>query len=466
MRKLRFLGAAQEVTGSCYLLENAGHHILLDCGIHQGGDGVDRITKEQFKFAPASIDAVVLSHAHLDHSGLLPKLVHEGFKGKIYCTHGTHKLLKILLEDAVHIYLKDLEYENLRRERAGKKPLFPQYTLDDVQTVLNLCCALDYHQAHTFLEKFTLTFYDAGHILGSSIVQLVLNDNHNTKTLVFSGDLGNPDTSLMRNFDFIDNADMVLMESTYGDRDHRCFTETLDEFKAILKQAEQDGGNILIPAFAVGRTQELLFHLGKMYHEGLLDHWHIFLDSPMAKAVTNVYSDCIKQLDKEDVAFITAHQGEDISSFLPNLTISESVEDSAAINNIKKGAIIIAGSGMCTGGRIRHHFKHRLWHTNTHVVFVGFQARGTLGRILVDGVKHVKLFGLPILVKAQIHTLGGFSAHAGQKELLAWAKNFKTQPRFYLVHGEAKTMEKLSEKLAQELGINAEIPAQLSQIMF
>lgn len=466
MRKLRFLGAAQEVTGSCYLLENAGHQILLECGIHQGGDSIDRITKEDFKFVPSQIDAVILSHAHLDHSGLLPKLVHDGFKGVIYCTYGTQSLLKILLEDAVHIYSKDLEYENIRRERAGKKILIPQYTLDDVQTVLRLCQSQDYHQPVSFLQHFKLTFHDAGHILGSSIVELTIKDDNDEQTLVFSGDLGNPDTSLMRNFDFIDNADVVLMESTYGDRNHRCFDETIDEFKAILKEAEADGGNILIPSFAVGRTQELLFHLGKMYHEGLLEHWHVFLDSPMAKAVTDVYSHSIRQLDRADVALIRENHGHDLASFLPNLTISERVEDSAAINQIKKGAIIIAGSGMCTGGRIRHHFKHRLWKANTHIIFVGFQARGTLGRILIDGVKHIKLFGQQIVVKAKIHTLGGFSAHAGQKELLAWASHFKNKPRFYLIHGEAKAMEVLSDALATQARINAEIPAQLSQIHF
>jgi metallo-beta-lactamase family protein len=466
MRKLRFLGAAQEVTGSCYLLENSGYKILLECGIHQGGDAIDRISKEDFKFVPSNIDAVILSHAHLDHSGLLPKLVHDGFKGVIYCTNGTKQLLKILLEDAVHIYLKDIEYENLRRERSGKKALTPQYTLDDVQTVLRLCQGQDYHQPLNFLEFFSLTFHDAGHILGSSIVELAVKDDVDTKTLVFSGDLGNPDTSLMRNFDFVEKADVVLMESTYGNRDHRCFSETIDEFKAILKEAEADGGNILIPSFAVGRTQELLFHLGKMYHEGLLDHWHVFLDSPMAKAVTDVYSNCIRQLDHADVALIREKHGHDLASFLPNLTISESVEDSAAINNIKNGAIIIAGSGMCTGGRIRHHFKHRLWKANTHIVFVGFQARGTLGRILVDGVKRIKLFGQPMIVRAHIHTLGGFSAHAGQKELLAWASHFKPQPRLYLIHGEPKAMEVLSDALAQKHRINAEVPAQLSQILF
>jgi metallo-beta-lactamase family protein len=466
MRKLRFLGAAQEVTGSCYLLENAGKKILLDCGIHQGGDAIERISKEQFKFYPNEIDAVIVSHAHLDHSGLLPKLVHEGYKGPIYCTTGTQHLLKILLEDAVSIYLRDLEHENIRRERAGKKTMSEEYNLDDVTATLRLCQGLDYEKPRTLLENLTLTFHDAGHILGSSIVELQVRDGADEKTLVFSGDLGNPDASLMRPFKLIDKADVVLMESTYGDRNHRCFSETLDEFRAILKQAELDGGNILIPAFAVGRTQELLFHLGQLYHEGLLEHWHVFLDSPMGKAVTDVYSHYIQQLDNDDVALIRAQHGDSLASFLPNLTICESSEESMAINNIKKGAIIIAGSGMCTGGRIRHHFKHRLWLSNTHIIFVGFQANGTLGRILVDGIKHVKMFGQQIIVKAQIHTLGGFSAHAGQRDLLQWAAHFKNQPRFYLVHGEVKTIEILCDALATKHHIQAEIPAQMSTIIF
>lgn len=479
MARLHFLGAAQEVTGSCYLLETHGKKILLDCGLHQGND-VDTHTSRGhtdtgrqggFAFNPAEIDCVVLSHAHLDHSGLLPKLIHEGFRGSIHCTGGTAKILKVLLEDAAHLYLKDLEYDNLRLARAGKRKLKPLYTLDDVETVLHHCRSHSYASPREILPGMTLTFVDAGHILGSSIVELLLTNGPEQKRLVFSGDLGNPDTSLMKNYATLELADVVLLESTYGDRNHRPMQETLDEFCQILKEAEASGGNILIPSFAVGRTQELLFHLGRLYHEGKLDNWHVFLDSPMGHAVTDVYSQCMQHLDKDDVEVMkqSLHNGkkfENLEDFLPNLSITETVEDSMHINHMKSGAIIIAGSGMCTGGRIRHHFKHRLWYKNTHVVFIGYQAEGTLGRLLVNGVKRIKLFNQPISVKATIHTLGGFSAHAGQDDLLEWSSHFTNKPRFYLVHGETKSMEALATALWEKNKISAEIPAPQSIISF
>ena len=477
MAKLHFLGAAQEVTGSCYLLETHGKRILLDCGLHQGGDALERSPKdrahtdvmrqEKFAFNPREIDCVVLSHAHLDHSGLLPKLVHEGYRGPIHCTGGTKQLLKVLLEDSAHIYLKDIEYDNLRLAREGKKKkLQPAYTLDDVAHVLQQCHAHSYKSPREIADGITLTFVDAGHILGSSIVEILINHQQTEKRLVFSGDLGNPDTSLMKHYEYLQLADIVLLESTYGDRDHRLMTATLAEFEQILEQAEQSGGNILIPSFAVGRTQELLFHLGKLYHEGKLKNWHVFLDSPMGHAVTDIYSQCMKHLDNEDVALILQNHGDSLESFLPNLTITENVEDSMRINSVTRGAIIIAGSGMCTGGRIRHHFKHRLWYKNTHVVFIGYQAKGTLGRLLVDGVKKIRLFNQPVSVRAQIHTLGGFSAHAGQSDLLNWASRFQGKPRFFLVHGEPQAMEILGIALWKKYHISAEIPAPQSIIQF
>lgn len=446
--RLTFLGAAREVTGSCHLLEANGLRILLDCGLLQGPDSAKHPVENQFAFNPVSIDALILSHAHLDHSGMLPRLTHEGFNGPIYCTTGTFNLLSIMLMDAFHIYSKDLEYENIRRLRAGKKLLQPAYQERDIKKVIDLCVACDYCQLSPIGNDITLSMHDAGHILGSSIVELRMTRNNNTRTLVFTGDIGNSSTSLMNDPHVLENADIVLMESTYGDRNHRNFDDTMDEFLAILQEAKTEHGNILIPAFSVGRTQELIFQLGKLYHQGKLDNWLVFLDSPMGKAVTDVYSHHLNRLDEADTALLRQHKSKTLSEFLPCLSATETVEDSIAINRIKSGAIIIAGSGMCTGGRIRHHFKHRLWHANTHVVFTGFQAQGTLGRILINKPKTVKLFGQQIAVKAKMHTLGGFSAHADQSQLLAWAEKFRNKPHFYLIHGEDEALNALQKALS------------------
>jgi len=464
---LTFLGAAQEVTGSCYLLEAGDQRILLDCGMHQGGDPVKRLAKEKFAFRARDIDAVVLSHAHLDHSGLLPRLVNRGFDGPIYCTPGTLSLLKILLMDALSLYLKDLEYENKRRDRAGHKRRAEQlYTEEDVQRVLELCRPVEYGDRVAVTDHISLCPHDAGHILGAAIVELTINNGGAERTLVFSGDLGNPETSLMSPPEQLKQADVVLMESTYGDRDHRSMQDTLSEFEGVIKSAEGKGGNILIPSFAVGRAQELLFELGRMYHRGKLDNWTVFLDSPMASAVTSLYNYYVDILDPRDVALMEENGGCSLTRFLPILNVTDDVVSSRAINDVEKGAIIIAGSGMCTGGRIVHHFKHRLWNPRNHVLIVGYQARGTLGRLLVDGIDRIKLFGQSIAVKAQIHTLGGFSAHAGQKELLQWAAAFEDEPRFYLVHGEADAIDILRRRMQDENGIRAEVPALGDRIEF
>lgn len=465
MNSVQFLGATREVTGSCFLLKAGDRRILLDCGMHQGGDNVERLAKECFDFDPRRVDAVVLSHAHLDHSGLLPRLFNCGFDGPIYCTEGTHRLLKILLQDSANIYFRDLEYENKVRRRSGKRPLPALYSEKDVARVLRACKPVAYHQARDIMPWLGLRFMDAGHILGSAIVELRVTDDNGEHVLVFSGDLGNPETSLMPPADRVQRADVVLLESTYGSRNHRPMAETLEELRQVIAKAEQDGGNILIPAFAVGRTQELLFHLGQLYHQGLLDHWRVFLDSPMGEAVTAIYADCAEHLDSADVATIREVSKGNLKDFLPNLTITQSAEESMAINDVRSGAIIIAGSGMCTGGRIRHHFKHRLWQENNHLVFAGFQARGTLGRILVDGARKVKMFGGWIAVRAQVHTLGGFSAHAGQSDLLDWARGFAGKPQFFLVHGELESMEVLQQALAKE-GITAAIPKKMQTIEF
>lgn len=459
MATITFFGAAQQVTGSCHMVESkALGRILLDCGMRQGRDDVETTDEEHFGFDPAGIDALVLSHAHIDHSGLIPLLVSQGFKGPIYCTRATCRLLKVMLEDAVGIYEKDLEYENLRRMRRGDKPLKPAYTRNDVQKALNLCEAIRYRECLP-IPGGSLCFHDAGHILGSAIVELKFTEQGKEKTLVFSGDLGKRGSVLMNDPATLKEADIVLMEGTYGNRNHRSTQASLVELEAILQETWDAKGNVMIPAFAVGRTQELLFHLGTMAAEGRLDNWQVFVDSPMATAVTALYEGCMEILDPEDVAKMKQAYGPSLKKYLPNLHFTSSVEESMAINRIKHGAIIIAGSGMCTGGRIRHHFKQGIWNQRNTLIFVGFQARGTLGRVLVDGAKKISLFGSEFAVRARIETINGFSAHAGQSDLTDWIGAFENDPRVVLVHGENDTLETFAAHLRKELGIKAHIPA-------
>ncbi|MFL0797477.1 MAG: MBL fold metallo-hydrolase [Cellvibrionaceae bacterium] len=471
MAKLTFYGAAQEVTGSCYLLESpALGRLLLECGMHQGGDAVDRVGREQFEFKPNTIDGVIISHAHLDHSGMLPKLVHQGFTGPIYCTDATAELLEIMLDDAVGLYERDLERENLRRERSGRKLIKPEYERADVDKVLNQLETSPYNQSTGIGQQAQVCFHDAGHILGSAIVELTLTEKEKeqeqTKTLVFSGDLGNDDAVLMKDATTLQQADVVLMEGTYGNRNHRSIDNSAQQLENILAKTWQRGGNVMIPAFAVGRTQEILFHLGCLYHQGKLDNWQVFLDSPMAIEVTQVYNRWLSLLDSKDTQYIDQQKLSSLEAFLPVLHTTASTDESMAINRISKGAIIIAGSGMCTGGRIRHHFKHRIWQENNTVIFVGFQAKGTLGRMLIDGVKKYKMFGDDFFVRAQIETIGGLSAHAGQKELIAWVSHFTNKPRLFLIHGEVSALETLATKLLQEKSISAEIPHRGHRITF
>ena len=454
--KLTSLGGVREVTGSKHLLETGGKKVLLDCGMHQGGDSITRLRRDSLKVRPQQLSAVVLSHAHLDHSGMLPKLVNRGFHGPIYCTEATRNLLAIMLEDAANLYFRDIEQANIGARRAGRKTVSAEYSMDDVVRVLEQCQTLDYHSQITLFDDVRLRFLDAGHILGSAIVELTLREHQKDRVLVFSGDLGNRNTVLMRDPEVPARADVVLMEATYGDRDHRPKRETLDELLNILETARRERGNIIMPAFAVGRTQELLFQLGCLYHAGKLKDWQVFLDSPMAIEVTQLYSQWLDSMDEQDQRLLAHHHARSLEAFLPNLTLTPGVGDSMQINRIESGAIIIAGSGMCNGGRVRHHFKHRIWKDNTHIVFSGFQAGGTPGRKLVDGADRLRMFGRPFVVRAQVHTLGGFSAHAGRTELIAWAKAIGGKPRFRLVHGEETALESLRDALIAE-GLDAEV---------
>ena len=463
MANLQFLGATGEVTGSAYLLRTQRSTILLECGLHQGRDA-DRANQAPFEFSVSELDAVVLSHAHLDHSGLLPKLVREGYRGPIYMTLATHDLIDIMLHDAAFLQMKDTEWENKQRRRAGKEALEPLYTDKDVEATLQLRQTLDYRQTLAIAPDIQLRYYDAGHILGSAIVELQIQDAGKTRRLVFSGDLGNTHHPLLQDAEQLEKADYLLLESTYGDRNHRNHRETVEEFHQALQAAADSGGNVLIPAFAVGRTQEILFWLGKFYRQGRLPQQQIFLDSPMAIAASELYFRYLHLFNDDDAqAFVDTvrHRWEE---WLPNLRCTRTVEESMQINQIHGGAIIIAGSGMCSGGRIRHHLKNNLWKNNTHLVIVGFQAAGTLGRALVDGARKVTIMGHEIAVKAHIHTLGGFSAHADQQQLLEWAGHFKPRPRLYLVHGEQDKREILQEHFRQQYDWNAHLPAYKQKI--
>lgn len=467
MATLTFHGAAQEVTGSCHLLESpAVGRVLLDCGMHQGGDAVDRMQDEKFSFDPGAIDAVILSHAHLDHSGMLPRLYHEGFRGRILSTGATRELLDVMLHDSVGLYLRDLERANLRRARRGKETLDPVYTMKDVEGALGLCAGFSYGESVDVGEGGVLRFHDAGHILGSSIIELVFNEEAKSKTLVFSGDLGKGDSVLMNEPSRLQHADVVLLESTYGDREHRGEQDSQTQLRDVLKETWRRGGSVMIPAFAVGRTQDILFHLGCLHHQGELDNWEVFLDSPMAIAITQVYDRWLDMLDGDDVRHLSDVHKNTLEKFLPTLNLALSTDESMAINRIKGGAIIIAGSGMCTGGRIRHHFKQRIWDDRNTVIFTGYQAQGTLGRILVDGIKNLKLFNEEYVVKANIETLGGLSAHAGQSGLVAWVGAFEPAPRTVLVHGEPRAQEALAKRLWQDQGLKVEVPARGESIVF
>lgn len=454
--EVQSLGGVGEVTGSRHLVHSGRSRVLLDCGMHQGGDTVSRLRREGLRVKPPQLDAVVLSHAHLDHSGALPLLVNRGFRGPIWCTPATRNLLAIMLDDAANLYFRDLEQVNLRRRRAGERPWEPEYEQADVLAVLEQCQVLEYHRETEIVDGLHLNFLDAGHILGSAVVELHERRGGQHRTLVFSGDLGKSDSVLMRDPEVPARADLVLMESTYGNRNHRSLRDTVEELAGILDQARRERGNLIMPAFAVGRTQELLFHLGCLYHAGRLKNWQVFLDSPMAIEVTALYSQWLDALDEEDQRLLAHYRARTLEQFLPPLRLCSTVEESMQINRIDQGAIIIAGSGMCNGGRVRHHLKHRLWEERNHIVFSGFQAAGTLGRQLVEGAERVRMFGHQFAVRARVHTLGGFSAHAGQTQLLAWAEAIGGEPSFRLVHGEEKALAALCEALTEK-GISAQV---------
>ena len=448
--KLTIYGAAEEVTGSCYLIECGTKKILLECGLFQGGREQEQRNWDDFPFAIEQLDAVIISHAHIDHSGRVPLLVKRGYAGPIYTHPACKALCDIMLQDSAYLHTKDAEWENKRRKNT-EEYVEPLYDVDDALSAIDLFEGTQYGVVEEILPGVRLRFSDAGHILGSSIVELWHEEAGKTSKLVFSGDLGYRDSPVMRDPAIIESADLVLMESTYGDRQHRAYESTLTELGEVFEAARAGGGNILIPAFAVGRTQDLLYLLSQHYQEWGLDNWTVFLDSPMAIRSTETYAQF------QDLYDVPLFNRAGDTPGLPNLLLTRTTEESIAINRIHSGAIIVAGSGMCTGGRIRQHLKTNISRPETHLVIIGFQAYGTLGRRLVDGAQTINLWGDEYPVRASIHTVGGLSAHGDQADLLKWYGHFEGTPPIVLVHGEQSAQQVLAQELHKQYGVTAQI---------
>jgi metallo-beta-lactamase family protein len=442
-------GAAGEVTGSCHLVEGGSGRFLLDCGMFQGGREARERNFAPFAFAPREIGFVLLSHSHLDHCGLLPRLVKHGFRGRIWCTEPTADLLAIMLRDSAHIHEKDAAWQ---AERTGREPE-PLYTMADVDRVMTLVEGVRYEREFHPGGGVRARFRDAGHILGSAIVEAWIDEDGAETKLVFSGDLGQPSRPVVRDPVPIDHADVLLVESTYGNRNHKGMAETLDELVAAVTKTFEHGGNLIVPAFALGRTQDLLVLLGEQAAAGRLHDLKVFVDSPLAAAATEATLRHADVLDDETRS-VLRHA---LAGRLPmHLRFTESVDDSKALNRIRGGAIIIAASGMCDAGRVRHHLARNLPRAECGVLFTGFQALGTTGRRLVDGAASVRLFGEEVPVRAHRYTLGGLSAHADRGALLGWLRRFHRPPRqTFTVHGEAEIAAGFAAAIEHELGWRA-----------
>jgi len=453
---LGFYGAAGEVTGSCYVVSTPRATVMVDMGMHQGEREADEHNRRMPPVVFSRLDAVVLTHAHLDHCGRLPLLTKGGFRGPIFCTSATADVTAIILDDSAEIQREDCERFN-RRLRRGDEPCEePLYDHGDVKAALRLLTRVDYSRAVPVAEGITARFVDSGHILGAASVQLEVREGSRRSSIVFSGDVGVSGSPILRDPTTPLPADVVILESTYGDRDHKPLDQTRDELLQILKDAQARGGRVLIPAFAVGRTQDLVYHIGEFLREGKLRDVRVFVDSPMATSVSDLYERHKEVYDERARQLLLEHMAP--LSF-PGLSYTRTVDESKRLNDLKGSFIIISASGMCTGGRIMHHLARDLPRPETHVVIAGYQGRGTLGRRLVDGAKSVRIFREDVPVRATVHTLGGFSAHAGQSGLIQWATPFQaTRPRIHLTHGEDGPRHALRARLASTLGLTAFMP--------
>lgn len=453
--KVKFCGASIGVTGSCHLISTDNHKVLLDCGQFQGGREMDKMNEAEFPFNPAEIECVILSHAHIDHCGRIPLLVKRGFKGPIYCTDATADLLNVMLKDSAYIHEKDAEWQTKKNLRTGKPPVDPLYTIQDSEAALRLVKPILYDQLVELNPDMKIVFNDAGHILGSAIIELWITEAEKTSKLVFSGDLGVENRPILRDPVKIKKADFLIMETTYGNRLHPKNATSIDELIHITLKTIKRGGSVIIPSFAVGRTQELIYQFNMFYehhpeYADTLGKVYVYIDSPMATTATEVFKKNVQVFDEETKAYILS--GDHPLDF-PNLKFTRNTADSQMLNEDKSPKIIISASGMCEAGRIRHHLKHHLWDSRNSIVFVGYQAEGTLGRMLVEGAKEVKIFGEPIKVGAEIYNLEGFSGHADQKGLLDWLGGFQKEPKhIFLVHGETQSKVDFAAKVKEVLG--------------
>jgi metallo-beta-lactamase family protein len=456
MVRVTCLGGAGTVTGSSYLVESVqGKKVLVDCGLFQGGRQMDERNWKEWGFDPRQIHTVFLTHAHIDHSGKLPKLVKDGFQGQIITSPPTAELCSIMLLDAAHIQEMDADWQTRRNKRQAHGDVQPLYTTEDAEAALRYLQPVERDRIIEPEAGIKGRLRNAGHILGSSILELWLEENQNSIKIVFSGDLGKKNQLIVRDPHEVFDADYLFLESTYGDRLHRTFEASKAELHEAVQYAVSHKEKVLIPAFAVERTQEILYVLGEFRREGRLPEIPIFVDSPLAIKATRIFRKNKKYYDEEAMAIVD--QGYDPFN-MPNLKFTETTEQSMAINKTSGPAIIIAGNGMCTAGRIKHHLKHNLWREGTSLVIVGYQAQGTTGRKIVDGAKHVKIFGENVAVKARVFTIGGFSAHADQKDLLEWVGHFESKPRVFLVHGEPTASQALATKIQEMHGLKVHIP--------
>ena len=455
--KLTFFGAAKAVTGSCHCVEVGGKKILIDCGLQQGKDERDNTVLD---FAPNYIDYVIVTHAHIDHSGRIPLLVKQGFQGQIFTTRLTAQLMSIMLRDSAHIQEMDAQWKNQKGKRAGREPVEPLYTVADAEQAIEKLVTFEYGQIVELCEGVKIRFVDAGHLLGSACVEMWLTEDGVERKILFSGDLGNINQPVIRDPSFVKGADYVVMESTYGDRNHEPMVSYTEALAKIIDDTFSKGGNVIIPSFAVGRTQELLYFMREMKRDGMVKsnpNFTVVVDSPLANEATKIFAGDLRgYLDEE--ALEVVKDGEKLFTF-PGLTMTESGEESKMLNMDKSSKVIISASGMCDAGRIRHHLKHNLWREECAIVFVGYQGEGTLGRHLLNGAKQVRLFGEDIAVNATIHNFKGLSSHADRDHLLDWIDhvNDPAPKQVFVVHGDAQVTEIFANTL-REKGMSAHAP--------